>query len=151
MVKTMANKSGYHPHKRPHKGCIGWVYCKRTDKTMDIGKDATIPGKKGYLCECEYWTRLDPFNHTVKYYDDEIRGIDYEAKLDEEIASTCTADLPTKHVRIMYWTEQMSKEEYKEVDIKTFIEVDKIGIQNGWYAWSVFKGDKNIHNGGKKE
>ena len=146
----MADKSGYHPHKKPHKGCIGWYYCKRLDKTFDIGENANIPGKKGYLCSCEYWTRLDPFKHEVVYYDDDNRGRDYEAEADKFAESTCTEDLPVKHVRIMYWTDKMSNELYTEMDIKTFREVDKIGRQNLWYAWSVFKGEKNVYNGGRK-
>jgi hypothetical protein len=30
-------------------------------------------------------------------------------------------------------------------------EMDKIGVENGWYAWSVFINKVNVYNGGIKE
>ena len=143
---------GYKPHKRPHKGCIGWYYCKRTDRTHDIGSEALIPGKKGYLCDCGYYTRLDPFNHEVHYYDENNKGVVYD-----DVADFGKTEYVKQDVGVMFWTGRFS--EAKTCIIQLGVsngmidteEMDKIGVENGWYAWSVFINKANVYNGGIKE
>lgn len=145
----MSGVKGNKPHKKPHKGCIGWIYCGRLDKTFDIGDQAGIPNKKGYMCSCGRYTRLDPFNHEVEYYDDNVKGIDYDkrSKLTPEKFKALRKD----EVRILYWTEPMGKPKTMTTEIRINREVTELAEQKDWYAWNVFnKNGRQILTGLKK-
>ncbi len=145
----MSGVKGNKPHKKPHKNCIGWIYCGRVDKTFDIGDQAGIPNKKGYACACGRYTRLDPFNHEVEYYDEDKKGIDYDKilKLTPEKFKALHKD----KVRILYWEEPMGKSKTMIIEIRINREITELAEQKGWYAWNVFsKTGRQILTGLKK-
>lgn len=145
----MSGVNGNKPHKKPHKGCIGWVYCKRLDKTLDIGDQAAIPDKKGYLCDCGRYTRLDPFHHEVNYYDDDMRGIDYDKLL--KVTPEIIKSFPVMGVKVLYWEKPMDKLKTTMMKIKMNIEINEHAEKKGWYAWNAFnKKNSQILSGLKK-
>ncbi len=146
----MSGVKGNKPHKKVHKGCIGWVYCNRLDKTLDIGDQAAIPDKKGYMCDCGRYTRLDPFKHEINYYDDDNKGIDYEELL--KLTSEIINSFPLRDVTILYWETPMGKPKHRKATMRVNIEITKLANKEGWYAWNVFneKG-KQIITGSKEE
>jgi len=137
----MSGVKGDKPHKKPHKGCIGWIYCKRLDKTFDIGDQANIPDKRGYSCDCGRYTRLDPFNHTINYYDEDIVGIDYDdmLKLTPEIVNS----FPTMDIKIIYWEKPNDKPKELWVKVKILREINEMGLENKWYCWNAFNKKNN--------
>lgn len=148
----MSGVKGNKPHKKPHKGCIGWIYCGRLDKTFDIGDQAEIPNKKGYACSCGRFTRLDPFNHDVEYYDEDNIGIDYDKMLSTEGKKGCIfLDSEKSEVRIVYWEKVMGQPKTLMVKVKINRDITELAEQKEWYAWNVFnKNGKQILTGLKK-
>ena len=101
------------------------------------------------MCECGRYTRLDPFNHEVNYYDEEKTGIDYDKLL--KITPEQFKKFPLLEIRIVYWETPMGKPKSMTTKIRMNFEVNDLAEKKGWYAWNAFnKSGNQIVTGLKK-